>query len=44
MTANSLDMIVELRTSRGSDLIGDVMALEGISSASLLSHDGEVTF
>ena len=44
MTANSLDLIVELRTARGAELVGEVMALEGITSASLLSHDGEVTF
>ena len=44
MTANSLDLIIELRTAQGSELIGQIMALEGILSASLLSHDGEVTF
>lgn len=44
MTAETLDLIVELRTAQGSELIGKVMALEGITSASLLSHDGEVTF
>lgn len=44
MTANSLDLIVELRTAKGAELVGEVMALEGITSASLLSHDGEVTF
>ena len=44
MTASSLDLIIELRTERGSDLIGEVMAQNGVASASLLSHDGEVTF
>ena len=44
MTATSLDLIVELRTAKGAELVGEVMALEGITSASLLSHDGEVTF
>ena len=44
MTASSLDLIVELRTVKGAELVGEVMALEGIVSASLLSHDGEVTF
>lgn len=44
MTADSLDLIVELRTAKGAELVGEVMALEGITSASLLSHDGEVTF
>jgi len=44
MTASSLDLIIELRTSRGDELIEKVMKLDGMLSASLLSHDGEVTF
>ena len=44
MTENSLDMTVELRTDRESELVKGVVALEGVSSAALLSHDGEVTF
>lgn len=44
MTRNSLDLVVELRTAEGSLLLRDVLALDGVVSASLLSHDGEVTF
>ena len=44
MTASTLDLIIELRTVQGAELIEQVMSLEGILSASLLSHDGEVTF
>jgi len=44
MTADSLDLVVELRTAEGGALVRDVMNLKGITSASLLSHDGEVTF
>ena len=44
MTASSLDLVVELRTAEGGALVRDVMNLQGITSASLLSHDGEVTF
>lgn len=44
MTADSLDLVVELRTEQGSALVRDVMKLNGITSASLLAHDGEVTF
>ena len=44
MTADTLDLVVELRTEQGSALIRDVMNLKGITSASLLAHDGEVTF
>ena len=44
MTAETLDLVVELRTEQGSSLVREVMALKGITSASLLAHDGEVTF
>ena len=44
MTAETLDLVVELRTEQGSSLIRDVMKIQGITSASLLAHDGEVTF
>ena len=44
MTASSLDLVVELRTEQGSALVRDIMKLNGITSASLLAHDGEVTF
>ena len=44
MTSTTLDLTVELRTNEGDKLVRDVTALPGVSSASLLSHDGEVTF
>lgn len=44
MTATSLDLVIELRTERGGELIQQVMELEGVISASLIAHDGEVTF
>lgn len=44
MTQTSLDLIIELRTERGRELVQQVMALNGVTSVSLLSHDGEVTF
>ncbi len=44
MTATSLDLIIELRTAQGSELVKHVMEIEGVVSASLLSHDGETTF
>lgn len=43
-TSSSLDLIIELRTSDGKDLLEDVMRLENVNTASLLAHDGEVTF
>ena len=44
MTKDSLNMIIELRTSSGSDLLKDILGVDGVQSTSLLSHDGEVTF
>lgn len=44
MTQTSLDMIIELRTIAGSELLKEILALNGVNTASLLSHDGEVTF
>ena len=44
MTEASLDLVIELRTAQGSALVKDVMKLSGVTSVSLLAHDGEVTF
>lgn len=44
MTAQTLDLVIELRTSQGSELIRETMLLKGVTSASLLAHDGETTF
>ena len=44
MTKTALDLIVELRTSEGSSLVRNILAVESVESASLMAHDGEVTF
>ena len=44
MTKASLDLIVELRTDAGSKLVREILSLESVTSASLMAHDGEVTF
>ena len=44
LTKQKLDMAVEVRTQKGMDLLEELMAIEGVVSASLLEHDGEVTF
>ena len=44
MTGDTLDLVLEVRTAEGSALVRDLMRLESVTSASLLSHDGEVTF
>ena len=38
------DLVLEVRTDREAELERDVAALPSVSSASLLSHDGEVTY
>ena len=43
LTATSLDMIIEVKVSDDSTLIHDLLAIEGVTSASVLSHDGEIT-
>ena len=44
MTRSTLDIVIELRTERGREVVQRVMAVDGVTSVSLLSHDGEVTF
>ena len=44
LTENAMDLVIELRTDQGDRLVCKVMELACVGSASLLSHDGEVTF
>ena len=44
MTKESLDLIIELRTKEGNKLVREIMDIQFVTSASLMSHDGEVTF
>lgn len=44
LTESSLDLVLELRTDKGGELVREIMALQDVTSASLMSHDGEVTF
>jgi hypothetical protein len=37
-------MVIELRVKDGLKLTRSVSALPGVTSVSLLSHDGEVTY
>ena len=39
-----LNMIVELKTGNESELLDEIYNIEGVEYASLLDHDGEVTF
>lgn len=44
LSKGRLDMVVELRVKDESGLIRETAELEGMISASLIAHDGEVTF
>lgn len=44
VTAGQLDMVIEVRVSQESALVKEVSGLKGMSSVSLLSHDGETTY
>lgn len=44
ITAGAVDLVLELRTAEGGELVKAVSALEGVRSVSLMSHDGEVSF
>lgn len=44
LTKNTLDLIIELRTAEGKELIRNIMDIDAVESASLLNHDGDATF
>ena len=44
VTAGAVDLVLELRSAQGAELVKAVNALKGIRSVSLMSHDGEVSF
>lgn len=44
MTKAGMDMILELRTAEGQKLVRSILDIPSVTSASLLTHDGETTF
>lgn len=44
ITSNGIDMIVELKTKDEAGLIQNISALEKVESATLMAHDGEITY
>ena len=44
ISSNRLNLIVEVRTDDGGKLLKEIGKLKNITSASLMAHDGEVTF
>ena len=43
-TAATLELVAEVRTAQGSELLRNVSLVDSVTNASLLEHDGEVTF
>lgn len=44
LTKDKLNMAVEVQTKEGGRLVEELMDVESVTSASLVDHDGEVTF
>lgn len=44
LSGGQTDLVLEIRTDSEDKLAGDVAALNGVISSSILSHDGEVTY
>lgn len=44
LTRDKLNMAIEVKTGEGGKLVEQLMDLESVTSASLVDHDGEVTF
>lgn len=44
MAEDTMDIVIELRTAKGAELIREVMRLKMVVSASLISHDGEAAY
>lgn len=43
LTPSTLDMIIEVKLDDDSAMLKELLALEGVTSASILSHNGEIT-
>ena len=43
LTPASLDMVIEISTDKDSELVHEILEVEGVTSASVLTHDGEIT-
>ena len=44
VTASGIDMIIELKTKDEDSLLEKVLAIPLVESATLMTHDGEVTY
>ncbi len=43
MRSDALDLVIEINVTAESDLLYDIMKIQGVTAASVISHDGEIT-
>lgn len=43
LTPNSLNLIIEINVEEDSKLVHEMLKIDGVTSASILTHDGEIT-
>ena len=43
LTPTSLDLIIEINVEKDSKLVHEMLKIDGVTSASILTHDGEIT-
>ena len=44
LTKDHIDLAIEIRTSNGAELVRELMTIGKVTSASIVAHEGEVTF
>lgn len=44
ISSNLFDITIELRTDNSSEIVKEISHIEGVESASIISHDGDITF
>lgn len=44
ISSNLFDITIEVRTSNSTELVKTISEIDGVESASIISHDGDVTF
>ena len=43
VTQNELNMVIEIRIPDNNNLVNDLVEIDGVESASILTHDGDIT-
>ena len=43
LTQHTLDFVIEINIRAENNLLRDLMQINGVTAASILSHDGEIT-